>query len=632
MKKFSVILMSLMSIIFAQNLLGDINRLSNQQIDIIKNQLKDNVPIVETDKSIDLIDPGTVEVQSKTTITLDTNFGYDYFKRDINFFDNIPLPANYKLGPGDEIILSLWGEANLRERFVLNKDGSIFFTNLGFINLSNKTVDEAEMLLVSELQNIYSTLSETENKTKLRIDTGKLKSINVYFSGEVANPGINVIHPFSDIFTALVQAGGVNNSGSLRNVQLLRNNTIVATVDFYQFFTTGDKNFSNIQLLDGDVINIPLVSKRIPIAGQVVRGGSYELLSKDTLHDLIKFAGGIKPNASSIISIESIIPLEKRASDDFASSSYNLSYEDAGNIILNNGDKVTIQAILANASKVEVIGNVKSPGSYPVNGNNLKDVLDLAGGFNDPFFRKTIFEDEITVLRKDENQFFNKEFIVSYEESINFNLVTGDKIFVYENINYENFNAVTVTGEVKKRGTYQLRKGMTISDAIELSGGFTERANSNAISVSLPFVSFNMNGEVVVQNTTILNSSLNQKIISNATINVLPKQNTVAIEGNVLNPGSFAYSNQSLKKYINQAGGLRPDTLKKNIYVQRANGKIKKVSMLRGWGINIKPGDKIVVPLDPDPTDFNAVAFFADVAQIFANVAALIAIVDNTSD
>ena len=96
------------------------------------------------------------------------------YKRDINFFDNIPTPSNFKLGPGDEIILSLWGETNSRENFIINKEGLIYYQNIGFINLSNKTIEQAELLLTNELSAIYSTLKEKNNSTNLKIELGKL--------------------------------------------------------------------------------------------------------------------------------------------------------------------------------------------------------------------------------------------------------------------------------------------------------------------------------------------------------------------------------------------------------------------------------------------------------------------------
>ena len=259
-KKYAIFL-SLLSVIFGQISMSDINKLSNDQLDLIKQELQEQA-VSQNNTDIKLVEivPTIVDIQSTTPSGSSEYFGYNYFKRNINFFDNIPTPPDFKLGPGDEIIVSLWGETNSRENFVISKEGLIYYENVGFINLSNKNLKEAELVLVEELSRIYSTLKDKENQTELMLELGKLKSINVYFSGQIEIPGINLIHPFSDIFSAIVQAGGVKQEGSLRQVQLIRNGTVVSTVDFYSFFTDGKNNFSSTRILDGDVIHIPIVS------------------------------------------------------------------------------------------------------------------------------------------------------------------------------------------------------------------------------------------------------------------------------------------------------------------------------------------------------------------------------------
>ncbi len=626
-----------MSIVFSQVSISDFNKLSNKQLDLIKESLKSETEVVEDKKSplLSEADPAPATIESMPPID-DTNvyFGYDYFKRDINFFDNVPTPADFKLGPGDEIILSLWGETNSRENLVINKDGLIYYKNIGFINLSNKTLKQAESVLVEELSRVYSTLKDKNSPTKLMLELGKIKSINIYFSGQIEIPGINIIHPFSDIFSAIVQAGGVKKEGSLRKVQLIRDNEIIATVDFYSFFMSGKNTFSNIKITDGDVIHIPTIKKRIEIAGAVNRPSYYELLEKESLKDLFDYASGLTSQASSTTIIDQIIPLDKRGSDDYSKSSITAKFKDSSSISLNNGDKVKVGFISDVNSKVTILGKIKFPGTYPAFGNSLKDILDIAGGFDDPIFRKKIRDDEIIVIRKDDKQFYGLEFSIPYNKSDSFKLFPGDKIFVYENILYDNLFSISVTGAVNKRGNFQLKSGMTVRDAIDLAEGFSPLANKNAITVTEVFTYVDDFGNSIEERNQVNDATLDFQITDGSIINVLPLENVVNVEGNVYNPGLITYSERkTVKKYINLAGGVQPNSLKNKIYVKRANGRIKKVSMFRGLGVIVKPGDTIIVPLNPDPReDFNISSFVADLASTLTNIAAILVIVDRQND
>ena len=242
--------------------------MSNDQLDLLRNQLSQgsiiadtNILIEETsDLTSEDFEEVTIEAE-EDVIPLNNNlyFGYKYFENEINFFDNTPTSADYRLGAGDEIILSLWGEVNSREKITINKEGLIYFENLGFINVSNMTIAQAEKVLKDRLQNIYSTLKEDIATTDLMIEVSNLKSINVYLSGEVQSPGVHLVHPFSDIFSALIQSGGPTLNGSLREIQLIRNGEIISSTDLYTFFSSGLGNFSSQKLLNGDVINVPPV-------------------------------------------------------------------------------------------------------------------------------------------------------------------------------------------------------------------------------------------------------------------------------------------------------------------------------------------------------------------------------------
>ena len=630
-KKYTIFL-SFISVVLAQISMSDINKLSNSQLDLIKKELQSKeVPISDSSASIDIdpVVPGSVTIKSPSSVST-PYFGYNYFKRDINFFDNVPTPSDFKLGPGDEIILSLWGETNSRENFIINKDGLIYYENIGFLNLSNKTLKQAESVLVEELSRVYSTLKDKDNPTKLMLELGKLKSINVYFSGQIEIPGINLIHPFSDIFSAIVQAGGVKQEGSLRQVQLIRNNKVISTVDFYSFFTDGKNNFSSIKILEGDVIHIPIVSKRVQIKGAINNPGFFELFDDESLADLIKYAENLKANASSRITLDILVPFSERLSDDNARSSVIVNVETASNTKLNNGDVVSIGAISGVATRVQVMGRVKSPGSYS-SSSTLKEVLDMAGGFNDPIYRQSIRDNEILVLRKDKNQFYGLEFEVSYEESDKFELKEEDQIFVYEDYKYNTNFKITVNGEVQKKGSFPLASSMSVGQAINLAQGFTPFANQQAIVVYQEFTETDASGTITTVSENVGNVDLDFLLSANSIVTVLPYEDMVNIEGNVYNPGLVAHqSNLTILDYIRLSGGYKENSLKGKVYIKKPNGEIDQV--VRGRWKRADGGDTIFVPVDPDPKKLDPTVLTSDLVSILTNLATIIFIIDSNSN
>ena len=633
MKNINVIFILFLSTIFAQVSVSDLNRLSNQQLDAIRAELQSNTQQVNDISEVENTS-APVLITPMDNIISEEYFGYNYLKKDISFFDNVPTPADYKLGPGDEIIISLWGENNSRESFTLNKDGMIYYNNIGFINLSNNTLESAEILLTEELSRIYSTLKDLNNPTTLMLELGQLKSINIYFSGHIENPGINLVHPFSDIFSAIVQAGGIDNNGSLRTVQLIRNNQIITTVDFYSFFMNGTNTFSNIKLIDGDTIHIPSFKNRISISGEVNRPSSYELLSNESILDLIGYASGFSSDASSTLILNQIIPVEKRFSDDNARTSIALDFKNSKSTSLNNGDNVKVLPISDVDVNVEVFGRIKSPGVYPASSNrSLKYVLDIAGGFDDPIFRKTIRENEITILRKDENQFYSLEILTSYKDADKLQLMPNDKIFIYEDINYRNNFTYRVEGEVNKPGTFPLTAGTTVSQALEKAQGLTELSTLDNIIVYQEFTEIQDDGTEVTQIKDVASVSLDFVLGSRSVIKALPFENVINVEGNVYNPGLVAYNRGiTMSKAIIQAGGYKPYSMKKRAYVRKANGEIDKANLFRGRTKRLSPGDTVVVPVNPDPSDFDITAFVADLSTTLANIAAILLIVDNQTD
>ena len=619
-----------LSFLHAQVSISDINKVANSQLDEIRNELQSGLNEVKNESN-DVISNPVVITNDDVELVENEYFGYNYFKSEINFFDNVPTPSDFRLGAGDEIIISLWGETNSREKFIINKEGLIYYENIGFINLSNKTLEEAENLLVNELSSIYSTLNDNENSSQLMVELGKLKSLNIYFSGEISKPGIQLVHPFSDIFVAIIQAGGVSKEGSLRNIKVIRSGNIISTIDFYKFFNEGLGSFSDLRLIDGDTIHIPAIKNRVKIEGAVLRPGFYELLPSDNLNNLINYAAGLEATASSILTVDTIVPLENRKSQDNIVSSININLNNQEQISLNNGDKIIVREIGPSDSKVEIFGRVKVPGEYSALNMSLKDLLDFSGGFDDPVYRKTI-NDDIVILRLDENQYYGKEFNINYKDAHLFDLEINDKIFVYESSNYSNSFSYTIEGEVALPGTYPLKDGLTLNEAIQFAGGVTEIGSINSVSVTKKLTTLDINGNNINEIERVSNIDLDFQITDNNTITILPKTNVIKVTGNVYNPGFIAHQSgkgMSLTNAVELAGGYKPNSIKKASYVVRANGEIEQVNIFNGRAKRIFPGDAIFVPVDPNPNEFDITSFVADLSSTLANIAAILVIADN---
>lgn len=654
MKKNYIIYLSFLSTLFAQAPIIGFDTTNNGMLDSMREELmvqQDNIedldlapnptPELETisidmeEKDIPLTEEEILELEEMKEF-----FGYTYFKRRIDFYDNVPTPADFKLGAGDEIVLSLWGEINKQETFTVSKDGSIYYKNIGFISLANKTINEAEEILKEKLSKTYSTLNDSVNSTRLIVELGKLRSINVYFSGNISEPGIHIVHPFSDIFSAIIQAGGVQIDGSLRNVQLIRNREIIHTIDFYDFFTDGKSDFNKIRILEGDVIHIPQVNNRSEIVGEVERPSHYELLKGETLADLIEFAGGFTVNASNTIMAHWIVPLDKRLSIDDTMRNVALNPKEAKTFIMKPGTTVNIEPVRVIPTAVRIIGRVKVPGYYPAS-KNLREVLDMAGGFSDPLYSQSIRKDEIIILRKDSSQFYALEFKTSYEESSNFDLVPDDKIFVYEDSNYRNNPTVRIEGEVNRAGTFAFKKGMTIKDVIDLAEGLTPFANPDAIVLYdewSPELEKNEledlgMGHSPTMQDPVYNTTLDFVISENTLIKVKPMKNHVLVDGSVYNPGIFTYNGpKTVRYYINLAGGVKSDAIFKDSYIQRTNGKIEKLNQRNVRWKRAYAGDFIFIPTNPTPKEFDPTKFTSDIVNILTNLATIIFIVDSNSN
>ena len=242
--KQSIFLLIFFSIINAQSL-QELQKMKNEYEKIVNDQQKtlplniqnDIDPVTGLPKEVNLQAYQYKLLESDSGKSNLKHFGYDFFtQRDtISFWENLPTPSNYFLGSGDELIISIWGETQLRKTYTINRDGKIYDEKVGLLNLAGKTIENGEEYLKEQFGRVYSTIKGSNPSTFIDVSLGKLRSININFVGEVKYPGVYPVHPYSTVITGLIQAGGVDTTGSLRNIQIMRNNGLYHLRECLQF-------------------------------------------------------------------------------------------------------------------------------------------------------------------------------------------------------------------------------------------------------------------------------------------------------------------------------------------------------------------------------------------------------------
>ena len=265
-------------------------------------------------------------------------FGYDYFYN----FDQRELwertipPSDYILGPGDELIISVWGETERRERKTLDRDGTIFINDIGLIKIGELTLSKAENVIKKRFSRVYATMKGAKANTFIDVTHGKVSGKTINFTGRVKSPGYHVISPFIDPLTALIYAGGVDTTGSLRDILIMREGSQLDTIDFYKFFIEG-QSYRKIFLRESDRIHIPNRASTVTIAGEVMHPGIYELRSTESLGDLLEFAGGMNPGANSLAHLSRLHHINGR----IHLKNMYISNAELDTFKVNNGDIVT---------------------------------------------------------------------------------------------------------------------------------------------------------------------------------------------------------------------------------------------------------------------------------------------------
>ncbi len=510
-----------------------------------------------------------IEVPQKRTRPPFRVFGQDIFNSENLSFTpnyNMATPKNYVLAAGDEIILEVWGTSQLVSRLKISPEGSIYIDKVGSIVLNGYSIEEAERKIKERLSSI---LGGIDSETYVKIALGELRSIKVNIVGEVMVPGTYTLPSLATLFNALYMAGGVNNLGSLRNIEVYRDNRRITTFDAYDFLVNG-KYDSNIRLEDNDIIIVPTYKSLVRISGAVKRQQAFELRQNETLANLLEYAGGFRGKAFT----DNVL-IRRRTGKLY--QLFTVEQKDFSSFVMHDGDEVRVDEILDRyENRVSIHGAVWRPGDYEFSSqtNTLSKLIAQAENLKGNEFAS---RGQITRERKD----FTHEIIpFDIREIINgetdIQLQPEDVVYIptIERMVEDYF--IVVKGAVNEPATLPFRYNMTIEDAIILAGGLKESASLSNIEVARRIKdprAQTYNNTIAQTFTFPISESLSLDFSTSGFIlqpfdevyirrsPIYKPQQSVQIEGEVIFGGDYVLisSAERLTDVVQRAGGVTLD-------------------------------------------------------------------------
>lgn len=535
-------------------------------------------------------------------------FGYHFFTQAFANFspnNNLATPKKYVLGPGDNVRILVSGQ-NYREiNEYIDPDGKLNLPYVGLISLTGLTIESAEEVLKNKLAPLYPAIKN--GNAKVDVGLGELRTIQIIVSGEAENPGSYIVSSLTNFFNLINLAGGPTEKGSLRNIQLIRNNKIIEVIDFYEFLTTGSIS-KDIRLEDQDNIFFPVYQNRVQLTGEVKTPSIFELKPNEKLSDLLRFAGGFSENAYRYTATVFRNEANSRAVS-------NIKDEDFSRYILENGDQVEVGAInKIFTNKVVLAGEVRRPGAYGIKENDgLVELLGMAGGLNEKAFRNRGMLHRRVPGEQSQAIQFDVDGILSGRQG-NIPLIKNDSIVIFASDNFKTTSFVTINGSIKNPGRFTYQKGMTAEDLIAMSGGFTIDAAIHKIELSRleKNNSDKLSNEVLMVKKIAVDSSLRitpnsfslepfDEIFVPRLLNYQLLGN-VKIRGEILYEGDYGLEkrDQTVMELINRAGGISPYASLSDVQIYRNGFRIgsNKFRNRKKDDINLKllPGDSIYIP------------------------------------
>lgn len=489
-------------------------------------------------------------------------FGRDIFNNKNLTFEpnmNIATPQNYRLGAGDVVYIDIYGASQKSLQCTITPDGDAVVEGYGPINIAGLTVAQANA-------KVRSTLGTRYSSSKIKLTVGQTKTIMVNVMGEVMAPGTYTLSAFASVFHALYMAGGTNDIGTMRNIKVYRNNSLVTTVDIYDYILNG-KLSGNIRLADNDVIVVGTYDCMVNMTGKVKRPMFYEMKKEESLATAIKYAGGFAGDA-----YKKTVRVIRKAGSKY--SVFNISEFDMASFHLDDEDSISVDSVIPRYSNMaEIKGAVFRPGLYQVGGEitSVRALLEHAEGCTED-----AFTDHAVMHRMKEDRTLE---VISVDVAGILNgtvpdiaLRNEDVLFVPSKKDLQEEQTLTIHGEVMYPGIYRFADNETLEDFVLQAGGLTDAASVMKVDVARRIT----NNTATTASDTIAHTftfALKDGFVIDGTPGFVLKpydevyvrrspgyseQQNVKIEGEVLFAGTYTLNKKSqrLSEMIKQAGGL----------------------------------------------------------------------------
>lgn len=507
-------------------------------------------------------------------------FGHDLFTIGALTFEpnlSIATPDNYVLGPGDEVIVDVWGDSQMTIKATVSPDGKIFISNVGPVTLAGLTIAEASSRIRGALMSIYEGLAD--GSVQMKLSLGSIRSIQVNVTGEVTASGTYTLPSLATLFHALHVAGGVSDLGTLRSVKIYRGGQLFSDVDVYDYILNGNSS-RDIALRDGDLISVSPYGKLVEITGNVKRPMFYEMKGGETVADLIRFAGDFAGEAN-----RNRVSVTRRQGGKY--DSFTVDSADFGNFALEDGDVVSVGGSIDRyENRVGIEGAVYRPGYYAIDNSmkTLKQLIERADGLREDAFmpRAILYREKpdwsLEVKSVDLAKLMSGEIA-------DITLRPNDQFVVAAESGMRENYTVSVLGSVSRPDTYPYAENMTVEDLLVAAGGLLESASTANVAITRRIKdpkSLNVSDQLFETFTVNVNDSLSvddgkefvlepfdQVYVRRSPVYIT--QSSVTVTGEVAFGGNYPLSHRNMRisEVISAAGNVTPGAFVEGAYLLR---------------------------------------------------------------